>query len=160
MYKCVECGYLFEEPADELEPHGEVHTGCPVCGGTYEITMQCQECGYDLLQEELHSGICLHCIRKSLTNTKVAAYAAQRDKETGPQEYPIEQSLYEQYFDCDIQRCSPAIMELMRRAFLAEADDLDFLEDWVMGDEDNLDDYANWLQEHQKCMPTVMAEGA
>lgn len=47
MYKCVECGHLFEdgEQSSWKEAHGESFTGCPLCKGSYEEINPCKICG-------------------------------------------------------------------------------------------------------------------
>ena len=54
MYKCCECGHLFEEGEQAVwyENQGECHgitamekfSGCPICKGDYEEVHQCKEC--------------------------------------------------------------------------------------------------------------------
>ena len=51
MYKCLECGHIFEpgEEAKWTEKHGftdgryEHFTGCPLCKSAYEETLRCQK---------------------------------------------------------------------------------------------------------------------
>lgn len=47
VYRCNECGHLFENGEEKLwkEPHGETNKGCPLCGGMYEEMFDCQICG-------------------------------------------------------------------------------------------------------------------
>ena len=55
MYKCVECGNLFEEGEQVTweEDRGEFWgspciermSGCPICGGDYEEAKPCKICG-------------------------------------------------------------------------------------------------------------------
>lgn len=53
MYKCLDCGHLFEEgeQATREETHGfdtppyEEFTGCPICDGDYEEIKPCKICG-------------------------------------------------------------------------------------------------------------------
>ena len=55
MFKCRDCGYIFDEPKKYSEDRtpGGVHeggsfiehfTGCPLCAGAYEDTIYCDEC--------------------------------------------------------------------------------------------------------------------
>ena len=71
MYKCVDCGHIFEE-GDQAEwyedrgeycgiPCGELMTGCPKCHGYYEEATECKECGEWFLEDELHDGLCESC---------------------------------------------------------------------------------------------------
>ena len=74
MYKCTECGNLFEEgeQATWEERHGldsppyEKFSGCPVCNGDYEEVHQCKECGRWLTNDELYDGWCEKCLRETI----------------------------------------------------------------------------------------------
>lgn len=50
-YICLECGHLFNEPYEYSETHGfgappyEELSGCPVCGGSYDEAVECDDCG-------------------------------------------------------------------------------------------------------------------
>ena len=58
MYKCVECGYLFEEPHLYQEPHGETTECCPKCmGGGFQAARQCGRCLSWHLEEDLFDGV-------------------------------------------------------------------------------------------------------
>ena len=48
MYRCKECGNLFEYGEEQrwVEPHGETFSGCPICYGPYEVAMPCKMCGW------------------------------------------------------------------------------------------------------------------
>lgn len=73
MLKCVECGHVFSEY--ELNtweesrgehfgiPCYEKMSGCPICEGDYEETVECDICGENHLSSELTSGICEDCIK-------------------------------------------------------------------------------------------------
>ena len=72
MYKCTECGHIFEygEEKKRMESRGEFGgspcfeemIGCPLCGGEYEETIPCKICGSEHLEEELNGGVCDSCI--------------------------------------------------------------------------------------------------
>ena len=64
MYKCLDCGHIFEEPkqySEDRTPGGafeggsfiEYYTGCPVCSGAYEEAKQCEICGEYFTDDEL-----------------------------------------------------------------------------------------------------------
>ena len=71
-YKCLECGHIFEEGEQEnwLESRGEYWgtpcseemSGCPLCHGEYEETVQCSVCGAEHIEDELEGGVCEDCI--------------------------------------------------------------------------------------------------
>lgn len=74
MFKCCECGHLFEEgeQAVTYETHGfyqppyeEIHS-CPVCGGDFEEVHQCKECGDWHYEDELYDGWCEKCLRETI----------------------------------------------------------------------------------------------
>lgn len=47
MFKCIECGHIFDDGEQErwIEPHGEVWESCPICKGDYEEVEPCKICG-------------------------------------------------------------------------------------------------------------------
>ncbi len=64
MYKCLDCGHVFEEPkqySEDRTPGGafeggsfiEHYTGCPVCSGAYKEAKQCEICGKYFTDDEL-----------------------------------------------------------------------------------------------------------
>ena len=69
MYKCCECGAVFEEPATWKEYRGEYWgdpayeemSGCPECEGGYEEAFECEERGKWCSKDELIGGLCEDC---------------------------------------------------------------------------------------------------
>lgn len=67
MYKCKNCGGVFEEPKFYTETHGldsppyENWTGCPSCSGAYKGAIQCDQCGEYIVGEyiKINSGVCI-----------------------------------------------------------------------------------------------------
>ena len=76
MYKCCECGHLFEEGEQAIwyENQGECHGvtavekfgGCPVCKGDYEKVFQCRGCGDWHFEDEMYNGCCENCLRETI----------------------------------------------------------------------------------------------
>ena len=76
MYKCCDCGNLFEEGEQAVwyENQGECHgvtamerfSGCPLCHDYYEEVRQCQKCGDWHSEDELTEGICSDCLEGSI----------------------------------------------------------------------------------------------
>ena len=74
MYRCCECGNLFEEGEQAVweETHGldsppyEKWSGCPVCKGDYEEVHQCKECEEWHTEDELYDGWCEKCLRETI----------------------------------------------------------------------------------------------
>lgn len=70
MYKCLECGNIFDEgeQVEWNERHGldtppyEHFSGCPICNGEYEETRSCKHCRAEFLPDEMHSGLCDECL--------------------------------------------------------------------------------------------------
>ena len=90
MYKCKNCGHVFEEgeQATWIEEHGfssgpfEEWSGCPICSGGYEETKQCKICGEEFLEEELKGGcICDDCIDNYKNDFDTCYKIADTEKE-------------------------------------------------------------------------------
>ena len=73
MFKCLECGNLFEEgeQAEWVEMHGfnygngEKWSGCPICKGDYEEIKPCKICGsYDHDYDEEYCNACKKDVQK------------------------------------------------------------------------------------------------
>ena len=72
MYKCLDCGHIFEEGEQARwsesrgeywgAPCSEEMSGCPLCKGDYEETVCCSVCNGNFLEEELNGGICESCV--------------------------------------------------------------------------------------------------
>ena len=71
MYKCADCGHVFEEGEEAVweESRGEFWgfpcsermTGCPVCRGEHEKAYECKKCGEWFFKDELEDGLCDDC---------------------------------------------------------------------------------------------------
>ena len=90
MYKCTECGNLFEEgeQATWEETHGldsppyEKFSGCPVCKGGYEEVHQCDSCGDWHSEGELYDGWCEKCLRETINYDTFFEYCeANKDEQ-------------------------------------------------------------------------------
>ena len=74
MFKCCECGHLFEDGEQAVweEKHGfidgpfEKWSGCPLCKSDYEEVHQCKECGDWHYEDELYGGWCEKCLRETI----------------------------------------------------------------------------------------------
>ena len=103
MYRCCECGNLFEEGEQAVweERHGlgsppyEKWSGCPVCKGGYEEVYQCDSCGDWHSEDELYDGWCEKCLRETINYDTFLEYC--------------EANIDEQYLDtfvmCEILNC-------------------------------------------------------
>ena len=90
MFKCCECGNLFEEGEQAVweERHGldtppyEKWSGCPICKGGYEEVHQCKECGDWHTEDELYSGWCEKCLRETINYDTFFEYCeANKDEQ-------------------------------------------------------------------------------
>ena len=92
MYRCKECGNLFEEgeQATWQESRGEFWgnpctenmSGCPLCKGNYEETSKCICCGNEnFLEEELENGVCNECIEKHTKDFDFCIKAGEEARE-------------------------------------------------------------------------------
>ena len=90
MYRCENCGNLFEEGEQAVweETHGfdsppyEKFSGCPVCKGDYEEVHQCKECGDWHSDDELYEGWCEKCLRESINYDTFFEYCeANKDEQ-------------------------------------------------------------------------------
>ena len=88
MYKCLDCGEVFEEPASVRETHGftdgfaETFYMCPYCNGDYEEVHQCQECDEWHTENELYSGWCEKCLRETINYDTFFEYCeANKDEQ-------------------------------------------------------------------------------
>ena len=90
MYRCCECGNLFEEGEQAVweETHGldsppyERWSGCPVCKGDYEAVFQCEECGDWHTDDELYDGWCEKCLRETINYDTFFEYCeANKDEQ-------------------------------------------------------------------------------
>lgn len=83
MYKCENCGHLFEEgeQARWVEEHGEKWDGCPMCKGGYEEVHQCQVCDEWHTEDELYEGWCEKCLREAINYDSFFEYCeANKDE--------------------------------------------------------------------------------
>lgn len=91
MYKCIECGHIFEEgeQACWTESRGEywgvscseTMSGCPICDGEYETTIPCEICESHHLEDELNGGVCEECIDEYRRNFSVCYNISLGEKE-------------------------------------------------------------------------------
>ena len=88
MYKCLDCGEIFDEPASVRETHGftdglaETFYMCPYCNGDYEEAKQCQECEEWHTENELYYGWCEKCLRETINYDTFFEYCeANKDEQ-------------------------------------------------------------------------------
>ena len=82
MYKCSNCGKIFEDPKSIKEDWGETFYVCPCCNGDYEEAKQCQECDEWHTEDELYSGWCEKCLRETINYDTFFEYCeANKDEQ-------------------------------------------------------------------------------
>jgi hypothetical protein len=77
MFKCLECGAVFDEPKTwgESRPYGEgcayeAFSGCPSCGEGFDEAFECDCCGEYFTKDEMIDGVCKDCIEKVVSRNK------------------------------------------------------------------------------------------
>lgn len=91
MYKCLECGHIFEEgeqarwndPRGEYAgvPCSETMYGCPLCKGNYKKTVSCEICESAHLENELYGGVCIECIDGYRKDAEMCFKVSEGEKE-------------------------------------------------------------------------------
>lgn len=91
MYKCLECGSVFETPktcTENLAPYGEFnnssfdhqYSACPHCDGEYEEAVQCEECEEYFFENDLVGNLCTTCLSERTEDIKVGMFIETLDK--------------------------------------------------------------------------------
>ena len=149
IYKCCECGHLFEDGEEShwVEDYGEEFSGCPVCGGTYEETVQCRGCESHHIDVDLYAGYCIGCIGKAMDKTTMTDYLKDKDLETA--------FYLEEFYKSSIHVASEELIELARGGFLQRValeklkggeDSLAALRKFIVEDACGIYEFAEWLR--------------
>ena len=82
MYKCSNCGEIFEEPNSIKEDWGETFSVCPYCNGDYDEVKQCDHCDEWHTEDELYDGWCEKCLRETINYDTFFEYCeANKDEQ-------------------------------------------------------------------------------
>ena len=82
MYKCSNCGEVFEEPNSIKEDWGETFSVCPYCNGDYDEVKQCDHCDEWHTEDELYDGWCEKCLRETINYDTFFEYCeANKDEQ-------------------------------------------------------------------------------
>ena len=162
MYRCCECGNLFEEGEQAVweETHGldsppyETMSGCPVCRGDYEQVYQCKKCGDWRSDDELYDGWCEKCLIETINYDTFFEYCESNKDENyldtfvmcyllNCEEVPKYPSLDFHYLMIETYKRRVADAKLLKGHF-------DFLADcirFIMDDDGSIgrENYAYWL---------------
>ena len=151
MYKCLECGHIFDqgEEAHWIEKHGftdgpfEHFTGCPVCKSAYEETTRCRGCGSEYLEDELFDGgLCRECLMKKVTVENTQAYLLHAG---------IEKEFYlEVFLDSVFSKVSPRLLKIAKEEFDRSVQEnpiegISLCKSYVACDDAGLNDFAEFL---------------
>ena len=164
MYKCIDCGHLFEEGEQSVwyENQGECHgviaierfSGCPVCKGDYEEVHQCKKCGEWKYDDELYNGWCEKCLRDTINYDTFFEYCEANKDEQYLDSFMMFYLLGG--MDCP-DKVSPEFHQLMVETYKRRVADakllgggFDFLADcvrFVMDDDgySGIENYSDWL---------------
>ena len=109
MYKCYECGHIFEESNAWTETHGEPMSGCPNCGGAYEeATDRCHCCdNLFLTDEDFTGGWCIECAKGAFTLSLGEEYLNDND-------------LWKEFIEYNGERYSAFMLDVYHEAFRLE----------------------------------------
>ena len=166
MYKCTECGNLFEEgeQATWEERHGldsppyEKFSGCPVCRGGYEEVYQCEECGDWHSDDELYEGWCEKCLRETINYDTFFEYCEANKDEQYLDIFVMSELLGG--MDCP-KNVSWDFHYLMAKVYKEEVerakenpelfDFLDVCKRFIMDDDGSIgrENYADWLNKRE-----------
>ena len=167
MYKCCECGHLFEEgeQAVTYETHGfyqppyeEIHS-CPVCGGDFEEVHQCKECGDWHTDDELYDGWCEKCLRETINYDTFFEYC-----EANKEDNYLDTFVMCYLLDCDEVPKYPSFEfhRLMIETYNRRVADAKFLGEncgflencigFVMDDDGSIgrENYADWMNNRKE----------
>lgn len=91
-YKCLSCGHIFDEGEQKTyterigefgcRPVYEDSDCCPCCGGAYKMTVECEICGGEHLENELTSGVCEECLAEYQHNPGMCYRISKAEEET------------------------------------------------------------------------------
>ena len=166
MYRCCECGNLFEEGEQAVweERHGldsppyEKWDGCPVCRGDYDEVYQCKGCGDWHTDDELYDGWCEKCLRESINYDTFFEYCEANKDEQYLDIFVMADLLGG--MDCP-DNISPEFHQLVVETYKRRVADakllkgkFDFLKDctrFIMDDDGSIgrENYADWLNKRE-----------
>ena len=76
MYKCLDCGFVFDMPVQWVEESAEELVGCPDCYGPCEEAYRCLDCGKYFLLDEMIGSKCETCYAAMEENELKEKYAS------------------------------------------------------------------------------------
>ena len=166
MYRCENCGNLFEEGEQAVwkENHGldsppyETWSGCPICRGDYEEVNQCKKCGDWHSEDELYDGWCEKCLRETINYDTFFEYCEANNDEQYLDIFVMSELLGG--MDCP-KNVSWDFHYLMAKVYKEEVerakenpelfDFLDVCKRFIMDDDGSIgrENYADWLNDRE-----------
>ena len=167
MFKCCECGHLFEDGEQAVweEKHGfidgpfEKWSGCPLCKSDYEEVHQCKKCGDWHTENELYDGWCEKCLRETINYDTFFEYCEANKGEQyldifvmsellGGMDCPKNVSWDFHQLMIDVYKARvDAIKSAMTASYRAVIDILPACIRFIMDDDGSIgrENYADWL---------------
>lgn len=151
MYKCVECGHIFDEGEQVSwgEHHGfidgvvEHMSGCPICRGSFHETTSCTQCGGEFLEDELYPGnICKQCLLDSINLNTGLEYLSDG----------LESDFYFRFWlESSVEKASARLLDIVKNAYsiqsiVAPEKSIKQLIAYIAEKDSDLYDYAEWLK--------------
>ena len=148
MYKCCECGHLFEEGEQAIwyENQGECHgrvamekfSGCPLCRGGYEEAHQCNGCGEWYTEGALFDGWCVECLKKMCTKENAVKYLSFMKGSLVDFAFTV-------LFEIDPPKQTNAKFEVVIEEIVKLLATEHELKDYIFEDVCVIENFANWL---------------
>ena len=169
MYKCLDCGHIFDEGEEKTykETHGdlmgpaEYWKGCPICGGAFEKTVRCENCGAEFLPDELYADKwCDECLKEMVTYENFLEYiscGAENDNECDLLEHFVITKIFN--ITEVPENSSYEFKKILREIYLRNvANDkligkgifLKTIKEYVLEKECDKEDFAEWLVEREE----------
>lgn len=166
MYKCLDCGHIFDEGEEKTytETHGERFApserwkGCPVCGGAFEQTIRCEECGAEHLADELYADKwCAGCLAEKVTYDSFLDWmmaSTNSDTEVGLLEHFMVTKMFNLPEKCVPPVSSAKFKTVLREWYLrmvandkliGDGDFLETIRAYALESESDKQDFAEWL---------------
>jgi hypothetical protein len=142
MYKCLDCGQLFETPKEYIEEE-KIYEGCPdrECRGAYLKAFKCSYCEDYKLYDEIYGDMCIECAEKEYTDRLGLKYLDSH-KESYLDFYGVEQ------VDRDLKA---NLIEVLEKDYQSKIDmDTDWnhklkdLKEYILND---MDEWVKFLKE-------------
>ena len=165
MYRCENCGHLFEEGEQAVweERHGldtppyEKWDGCPLCRGSYEQVYQCKECGEWHEEGYIFEGVCESCLIESVNYESFFEYCEAHKKDGH-----LDSFVMMFFFDMDAPRFpTKEFHDLMIREYRERVDRVksekmifgksfnEFITDCITFVAEDYSEYAEWLNKRE-----------